>query len=551
MEKEKDALNNSKTSQKFTINNTKELKEKDIKKTGSKKKKIKYAVLIVILALLLGHVVHKSIENYKENQAEISATQMQDGEFDINDKKELITRGTDLALDLRNAGYEIEGEDALYFMLFAGNNNLDEKFIRDLNLSNTTERVITDSVDKTLISVKDAVIGGKEVSLDTYFPETEDKELIENILNIMGHWNSADKQQVADAMYKLNDYMFIKGQYQRYSPQAVVTYIKLFRGFDELTINSGYKLASEDMRNLIYMDQECYTEENVIEGRSIHSEQYAIVKEILNEKFNGREYDKAYKEGVGYEIITEINKNILTSNINLGTSTDVQAERDKNNTVIYVDNPKSDKYVPPIKEEEKQQIKVDKNTGEEYILQTKTEEEKQQERVEIEEQIKENAEVKVDASKIQAEWQEGHDKGFTDGVEGLSKTSTAGKSEYYIKGYEYGYSTGYDMYKMSLEEDELIDETFVPVEEEVVEKETTKKTTSTNKSNKNNSTTTTKPSTESAEPTTKVESSSSFQFVDGFYEYDGIVYDSEGNMMLDENGNPFMISEYSSDEKTR
>ena len=52
-------------------------------------------------------------------------------------------------------------------------------------------------------------------------------------------------------------------------------------------------------------------------------------------------------------------------------------ERDKNNNVIYADNPASSNYVPPISEKEKSQIKVDPSTGEEYIFQPATEEEKQ------------------------------------------------------------------------------------------------------------------------------------------------------------------------------
>ena len=525
---------------KYTINSTEELKGKRVKQTGKKTSTIKTVILTAIITALLLIGGSHLVDYIQQHNTAIVMQEMQEGEFNINDKNEIITRGTDMALDLRAAGYEIDGEDALYFMLFAGNDDLREDFIRDLNLSDTTERTITDSVDKTLIAVGEAVIGGKEVSLDSYFPNEKDQKLIGNILNIMSHWNTADKQQVAAAMLELNDYMFIKGQYQEYSPQAVVTYIKLFRFFDILTINSGYTLANDDMRNLIYIDQECDTKENE-EGiiRSIHSEQYAVVKEILNEKFNGRVYDKDYEDGLGYEIITEIDNRIKTSGIELGTKTDVQAERDKNNNVIYADDPKSPEYVPPISKEEKEQIVKDPTTGEEYIYQPATEEEKKQQREEIEEQIKE--EEQVDTQKIQAEWQSGHDAGFMDGVEGKAKASMSGKSDYYKQGYDYGYGVGYDMYAMSLEEDVLVDETFVPTTERVVEQNTT---------SSKPSTTPTTPSTNS-NTTTNTSEESSFQFVDGFYESDGIIFDSEGNIITDIDGNPLVIPGVNDNEKTR
>ena len=44
--------------------------------------------------------------------------------------------------------------------------------------------------------------------------------------------------------------------------------------------------------------------------------------EILNEKFNNRVYEKEYEDGLGYEIITEINNRIKTSGIELGTKTE-------------------------------------------------------------------------------------------------------------------------------------------------------------------------------------------------------------------------------------
>ena len=125
-----------------------------------------------------------------------------------------------------------------------------------------------------------------------------------------------------------------------------------------------------------------------------------------------------------------------------------------------------------------------------------------------------------------------------DGVEGLAKASMTGKSEYYVQGYEYGYATGYDMYKMSLEEDELISETFVPTTERVVE--TTPK----------NETVNTKPTSPSTNNTTG-DTESSFQFADGFYESDGIIYDSEGYIITDENGNPLTLPGVNEPEKTR
>jgi len=524
---------------KYTLNSTDELQGKEVKQTGKRSKPIKF-VLLLLLMLALGYGIGEGIDYLQNNNTAIVQEIQQEGEFNINDKNEIITRGTDLALDLRKAGYEIDGEDALYFMLFAGNDDLNEDFIRELNLSDTTERTITDSVDKTLIHTAEAIIGGKEVSIDDYFPNEKDQKLLGELLNIMSHWNTADKKEVADAMLQLNDYMFIKGQYQEYSPQAVVTYIKLFRGFDILTINSGYTLATEDMRNLIYIDQDCYVEEGKIEGRSIHSEQYAVVKEILNEKFNGRTYEKEYEDGVGYEIITEIDSRIKTSGIELGKKTDVQAERDKNNNNIYADNPKSEQYVPPISEEEKQQIVKDPTTGEEYIFQPATEEEKQQQRQEIEEQAKNETKEEVSTKDIQTQWQSGHDAGFMDGVEGKAKASMSGKSEYYVQGYEYGYGVGYDMYAMSLEEDVLVNETFVPTTERVVG-ETTTSTQPT--------TTPTQPSTNSS--TTNTSEESSFQFVDGFYESDGIIFDSEGNIITDIDGNPLVIPGVNDNEKTR
>ena len=126
---------------------------------------------------------------------------------------------------------------------------------------------------------------------------------------------------------------------------------------------------------------------------------------------------------------------------------------------------------------------------------------------------------------MQKEWQSGHDKGFADGIEGKSKASMTGKSEYYVQGYEYGYGVGYDMYKASLEDDELIGETFIP-------------------SNGTNSGTNSSITTPVENPTTtpSTSSSSSFEFVDGFYESNGIVYDSDGNMLRDENGNPLTVS---------
>ena len=170
------------------------------------------------------------------------------------------------------------------------------------------------------------------------------------------------------------------------------------------------------MRKLIYIDQECYTEDHKIEGRSIHSEQYAVVKETLNEKFNGREYEKKYEEGLGYKIIQDINNRVLTSGVELGKKPDIQAERDKNNNVIYADNPASSNYVPPISEKEKSQIKVDPSTGEEYIFQPATEEEKQAQREQIEKEQNQGKNG-TDAATMQKEWQSGHDKGFADGIE--------------------------------------------------------------------------------------------------------------------------------------
>ena len=505
----------------FVIENTEELKDKEVKQTGKKTSKVKKAVLATLLAAALlvgGYAGGNFIRDHFIGQQSLVMQEYEDL------TEEITADGTDLALDLRKAGYEIDGKDALYFMLFARTDTLEEDYIRELNLSNVTERVITDSVDKTLIDAKEAIMAGHEVSIQDYFPNEKDQALLSNLFNIMSHWNKSDKKQVADAMLELNDYMFIKGQYQEYTPQAVVTYIKLFRGFDELTINSGYTLATEDMRKLIYIDQECYTEDHKIEGRSIHSEQYAVVKETLNEKFNGREYEKKYEEGLGYKIIQDINNRVLTSGVELGKKPDIQAERDKNNNVIYADNPASSNYVPPISEKEKSQIKVDPSTGEEYIFQPATEEEKQAQREQIEKEQNQGKNG-TDAATMQKEWQSGHDKGFADGIEGKSKASMTGKSEYYVQGYEYGYGVGYDMYKASLEDDELVGETFIP-------------------SNGTNSGTNSSITTPVENPTTtpSTSSSSSFEFVDGFYESNGIVYDSDGNMLRDENGNPLTVS---------
>ena len=82
-----------------------------------------------------------------------------------------------------------------------------------------------------------------------------------------------------------------------------------------------------------------------------------------------------------------------------------------------------------------------------------------------------------------------------------------------------------DMNKASLEDDELIGETFIP-------------------SNGTNSGTNSSITTPVENPTTtpSTSSSSSFEFVDGFYESNGIVYDSDGNMLRDENGNPLTVS---------
>lgn len=519
-----------KESQRYNIENPQELEGKKVVQTGKRTSKVKKTVLSILLAAALltgGYFGGNFIKDHFINPTSISQ--------EYNDLTESITAdGTDLVLDLRKAGYEIDGEDALYFMLFANADELKEDYIRDLNLSDTTERVITDSVDKTLIAAKEAIMAGNEVSIPDYFENEKDKALLDNLFNIIGHWNKADKKDVAAAMLELNDYMFIKGQYQQYTPQAVVTYIKLFRGFDELTINSGYTLATEDMRKLIYIDQDCNSKENEETEeyqRSIHSEQYAVVKEILNEKFNGREYDKKYEEGLGYKIIQEINDRVLKSGIELGKKPDIQAERNKNNNVVYADNPESENYIPPISKEEKELITVDPVTKEEYILIPATDEEKQAQREQIEKEHNSNVNTNnnVDAATMQKEWQSGHDKGFTDGVDGKTKTSTKGKSEYYAQGYEYGYNAGYEIYKASLEPDELIKEEFVP----------------TNNNGRPATQTVTAPTqttTIENKKATNTETTSTFEFVNGFYESNGIVYDSDGNMLRDEFGNPLSVS---------
>ena len=188
----------------YVIENTEELKDKEVKQTGKKTSKVKKAVLATLLAAALlvgGYAGGNFIRDHFIGQQSLVMQEYEDL------TEEITADGTDLALDLRKAGYEIDGKDALYFMLFARTDTLEEDYIRELNLSNVTERVITDSVDKTLIDAKEAIMAGHEVSIQDYFPNEKDQALLSKLIeNIMSTDNKKDNTEtLVNAVSELKD----------------------------------------------------------------------------------------------------------------------------------------------------------------------------------------------------------------------------------------------------------------------------------------------------------------------------------------------------------